>query len=103
MLDQCQPPTSASREAGWRWASNWGGSPTNRPGLGGDRRFSSLALAILGGLEQMPLFGKERMLVDIGKVYVGTLTGSFRHQIERGAAGLNGGFDCVAGGLSQSC
>ena len=65
-------------------------NPDDRTGLGRDRRFFAVALAILGRLEQAPLFGKERMLLDIRDAYVATFTSGFHHQVERVAAGFNG-------------
>src|SRR3954466_13238185 len=44
-------------------------NPDDRTGLGGERRFFTVALAILSRLEQVAFFGKERMLLDIRDAY----------------------------------
>jgi len=78
-------------------------NPDDRTGLGGERRCVAVALAILPRLEQGPLLGKERMLLDIRDADVVAFTGCSQHQLEGIAAGFDGAVDRVAGGLAQAC
>ena len=75
-------------------------NPDDRAGFGRERRFVAVALAIFGRLEEAPLLGKERMLLDVRDADVVALTRRFHHQVERVAARFNGALDCIPGRLS---
>ena len=75
--------------------------PDDGAGLGGDRGRVTLALAILGRLEEPPLLQEERMLLDVRDADVATFAGGRHHEIERAGAGCNGTLDGLAGSFSQ--
>lgn len=75
-------------------------NPDDRAGLRRDRRRVAVALAILGRLEQVPLFQEERMLLDVRDADVAAFPGGGHHEIKRVGAGRNGALDGIGRRLS---